>query len=247
MANAMPQLLLFPDPRPLVEKLGADFFRTLPETAGVYLMKDGSDTVLYIGKAKNLRKRLGSYRVANPDRMARRHLRLLRAVTRIELRDCRDEESARAKESELLRMHRPRFNRAGTWPATQRFVLCREAGEHLQLAVAEKVEAGWDFGEFGSRTRYLREVLVRLLWYGLHPERGMSALPLGWADDGVPGVVSIQAGSAAAELAGLVRTVLCKQPEVFVQWVRSHAPDNPHPFDRAAIESDLESISEWVR
>jgi hypothetical protein len=73
----MKQMLLFPDPRPLVERLGRDFFRQAPERSGVYLMRDSSDTVLYVGKAKNLRKRLGSYRVANPDRMARRHLRML--------------------------------------------------------------------------------------------------------------------------------------------------------------------------
>lgn len=62
------QLLLLPDPQPLVERLGRDFFRRLPECPGVYLMRDGTDTVVYVGKAKNLRKRLGSYRTANPDR-----------------------------------------------------------------------------------------------------------------------------------------------------------------------------------
>ena len=37
------QQLLFPDPRPLVERLGRDFFRRLPECPGVYLMRDESD------------------------------------------------------------------------------------------------------------------------------------------------------------------------------------------------------------
>src|SRR6516165_6317422 len=99
----MHQLLLFPDPQPLVERLGRDFFRTAPESPGVYLMRDAGETVLYVGKAKNLRQRLGNYRVANPDRMPRRHLRLLRAVTRIELQELPDEPSALARESELLR------------------------------------------------------------------------------------------------------------------------------------------------
>ena len=102
----MKQMLLFPDPRPLAERLGREFFRSAPECAGVYLMRDVADTVLYVGKAKNLRKRLGSYRVANPDRMPRRHLRMLRAVVRVELRECPDEASALAL--------RPKFNRAGT-------------------------------------------------------------------------------------------------------------------------------------
>src|SRR5258708_35888882 len=100
MSPAMPQMLLLPDPRPLVELLGADFFRQAPERPGIYLMLDANDTVQYVGKAKNLRKRLGSYRVANPDRLPRRHLRMLRAVRRIEFRECADEASALAGESE---------------------------------------------------------------------------------------------------------------------------------------------------
>jgi len=95
------QQLLFPDPQPLVERLGRDFFRQLPATPGVYLMRDARDAILYVGKAKNLRKRLGAYRVANPDRMPRRHLRLVRAVARIELQECADELSALAREAEL--------------------------------------------------------------------------------------------------------------------------------------------------
>src|SRR5258708_657064 len=124
----MTQVLLFPDPRPLVERLGPEFFRDAPQAAGVYLMRDRFDTVLYVGKAKNLRKRLASYRVANPDRMPRRHLRLLRAVERIELRPCADESAALATESILLRTLRPRFNRAGTWPGALRFLAWRVTG-----------------------------------------------------------------------------------------------------------------------
>ena len=78
------QTLLIPDPRPLVERLGEEFFRQLPARPGVYLMQDATGLVLYVGKAKDLRQRLGHYRVANPDRMGRRHLRLLRQVVRIE-------------------------------------------------------------------------------------------------------------------------------------------------------------------
>ncbi|MGP8019684.1 MAG: nucleotide excision repair endonuclease, partial [Limisphaerales bacterium] len=80
----MSQTLLFPDPKPLDQRLGKKFFRRVPRRPGVYLMKDASDKVLYVGKAKDLKQRLNNYRVANPDRMARRHLRMVREVTRIE-------------------------------------------------------------------------------------------------------------------------------------------------------------------
>jgi len=47
-------------------------------------MRDATGAVVYVGKAKNLRQRLRSYRVANTARVARRHLRLMREVTRID-------------------------------------------------------------------------------------------------------------------------------------------------------------------
>ena len=100
-------------------------------------MRDGADVILYVGKAKNLRKRLASYRVANPERLPRRHLRLLRAVARIEFEACADESSALARESELLRGLRPRFNRAGTWTGPRRFIGWRLAEQGLQLTVAQ--------------------------------------------------------------------------------------------------------------
>src|SRR2546422_599219 len=139
----MTQMLLFPDPRPLVERLGREFFRQAPERPGVYLMRDAANTVLYVGKARNLRKRLASYRVANPDRLPRRHLRLLRAVARIELEECADESRALGRESELLRSLRPRFNRAGTWPGSPRFLAWRVTPEGLDLAVAPNIEPAW--------------------------------------------------------------------------------------------------------
>ena len=132
----MSQMLLFPDPRPLVERLGAAFFRQAPVCAGVYVMRDAAGAPLYVGKARNLRRRLCGYRVANPERMPRRHLRLLRAVARIELIECADEAAASDKEAELLRAWKPKFNRAGIWPSKEQYVLWRPAEVRVELAVA---------------------------------------------------------------------------------------------------------------
>jgi excinuclease ABC subunit C len=38
----------------------------LPDKPGVYLMKDASDKIIYIGKAKNLKKRVSQYFLASP-------------------------------------------------------------------------------------------------------------------------------------------------------------------------------------
>jgi excinuclease UvrABC nuclease subunit len=106
-------------------------------------MRDARENILYVGKAKNLKQRLSSYRVANPDRMSRRHLKLLRQVVRIEWKLCRDENSALAKEAELLRSIRPKFNRAGVWPAKAKSLLWHISETGVHLKIAEVAEPAW--------------------------------------------------------------------------------------------------------
>ncbi|MBI3851161.1 MAG: nucleotide excision repair endonuclease [Verrucomicrobia bacterium] len=111
------QLWLFPPPRPLVERFGDDFFHRLPTSPGVYFFCGAEAGVLYVGKAKNLRKRLASYRVANPERLSRRIMRLLHQVARIEFDVCASEEVARHREEQLICVLAPKFNRVGKiWP-----------------------------------------------------------------------------------------------------------------------------------
>jgi len=80
-------------------------------------MCGATEGVLYVGKARNLRERLSNYRVANPERLPRRIIRLLHRVTRIEFDICPTEEAARNREELLICVLNPRFNRAGkVWP-----------------------------------------------------------------------------------------------------------------------------------
>ena len=114
---AATQLWLFPPPRTLVERFGVEFFRELTAQPGVYFFCAVEAGVLYVGKAKNLRKRLASYRVANPERLPRRLIRLLNQTTRIEFDVCASETRACLREEELICALLPKFNRAGkVWP-----------------------------------------------------------------------------------------------------------------------------------
>ena len=175
------QQRFWPDPQPLVERLGREFFLRLPEIAGVYLMHGPADAILYVGKAKNLRHRLNSYRVANPERMARRTLRLLRLVERITWEKCADEREAIRREAELLLTLKPRFNRAGVWPGPKRFLAWRPQLAGLELAATERVEEGWRCaGPLGGTGLHVHRLLVRLLWCRLHPEAGLAGMPVGW-------------------------------------------------------------------
>jgi predicted GIY-YIG superfamily endonuclease len=246
------QLLLFPDARPLVERLGRDFFRSLPESPGVYLMRDAAEVVLYVGKAKNLRRRVGSYRVANPERMPRRHLRMLRAVARIEFHECADEAAALAREAELLRSIRPKFNRAGTWPAKPRFLAWRGAGDKLEFAVTEVPEAEWElFGPTGRAALMLRNALVRLLWCVAHPSEGPSQMPCGWAKGWFEEVTRINTGKLTDEASELLRSFFGGAGQAgtnaaLVEWMRVRMQANLHPFNRAVIDADLEWLEEFV-
>jgi predicted GIY-YIG superfamily endonuclease len=241
------QQLLFPDPQPLVERLGCDFFRQLPECSGVYLMRDACEVILYVGKAKNLRKRLGSYRVANPDRMPRRHLRLLRTVARIELQECPDESTALARESELLRTFRPRFNRAGTWPTPPRFLAWRCVEQQLQLAVAETPDANWRLqGPLGGAAFVLRAVLARRLWLAVHPRRGFFGLRVGWFLGKLDPEIAIHCGPTIEPVAFNLERLLSGQTAEFCKWIRSQLPDDLHHFEKAAVEADLEFVTDGL-
>lgn len=250
-------MLLFADPRPLVERLGASFFRQAPERPGVYLMRDSSEVLLYVGKAKNLRKRLASYRVANPDRLGRRHLRLLRAVHRIELLECPDESAALAKESELLLSLRPRFNRAGTWPRQPRFLAWRFLEQALALAILPSSDAEWHcHGPVGSIAGAVRGALVRLLWSSIHNDRGLSQMPEGWIAGrfGQPALVPLrESGSPGAEpspeskvieaLPQLLEDLFAGRPEPFVDCVRARTSSQTHACEVAVRELDLETVA----
>src|SRR5437870_13711543 len=43
-------------------KFGAEFLESLPGSPGVYLIYDQQDELIYVGKAKNLKRRLSQYR-----------------------------------------------------------------------------------------------------------------------------------------------------------------------------------------
>ncbi len=246
------QSLLFPDPRPLVERLGTAFFRGLTERPGVYLMLDASGLVLYVGKAKNLRKRLRSYRVANPDRMGRRQLRLLRQVERIDLQECADEAAALAREAELLLELKPKFNRAGVWPATPRFLRRRWAGQKLELTLTETAEgAGHFFGPFGGGILHLRAALARLLWLAWNPVVGSAAMPAGWVHGRLGELARIAVPPEkeldAPQVEAILTRLFAGDGDGLQTWVSERTQTLSCPHDLALRDADLETVSQFLQ
>ena len=80
----------------------------LPTSAGVYLFKDRRDTVIYVGKAVNLRARVRQYISGNDERIMVPFL--VRAATDVECVVTHTEKEALLLENTLIKKHRPRFN-----------------------------------------------------------------------------------------------------------------------------------------
>ncbi|HEY2247275.1 MAG TPA: excinuclease ABC subunit UvrC [Bradyrhizobium sp.] len=80
-----------------------------PTSPGVYRMLNGAGDVLYVGKAKSVRKRLASYARANAPQPAR-ILRMIAATATIEIISTTTETEALLLEANLIKQLRPRFN-----------------------------------------------------------------------------------------------------------------------------------------
>jgi excinuclease ABC subunit C len=81
----------------------------LPASPGVYIFKDAGGTVLYVGKAKNIRSRVASYFTRSGD--GRPKIAELRGrVRQIDFIATRTETEALVLEANLIKRHRPRFN-----------------------------------------------------------------------------------------------------------------------------------------
>lgn len=82
--------------------------RHAPTSPGVYRMLNAANDVLYVGKAKNVRKRLSSY--ARQAGHAARIARMIAATTVVEIVSTATETEALLLEANLIKQLRPRFN-----------------------------------------------------------------------------------------------------------------------------------------
>lgn len=84
------------------------FLPTVPEDPGVYRMIGSEDEVLYVGKAKNLRRRVSSYFQRTPS--SPRIGMMVSQVVRVDLTVVRSEAEALILENNLIKSLRPKYN-----------------------------------------------------------------------------------------------------------------------------------------
>ncbi len=182
------QLKLFQLESPLTLRLGSEFFRTLPQSPGVYFFYDGEGQLLYIGQSSDLRARIGSYRHVTPEKHPKRTLRLVSRIAVIDVQTCGTATEAVELERILLLAHRPPFNRAGVWQGDPwwLWVDTFDGKLHLDLNQLKK-----GIGPLPSAFRYVFGTLVRCVYRIAFPSLAMSHYPHGLFDAVVPRTLAL--------------------------------------------------------
>ena len=84
------------------------YLKTLTQQPGVYRMLDGENKILYVGKAKNLKKRVSTY--FGSKKISPRIQAMMQLVANVEVTITNTEAEALLLENNLIKEHRPKYN-----------------------------------------------------------------------------------------------------------------------------------------
>ena len=83
--------------------------KELPDLPGVYIMRNSSDEIIYVGKAINLKKRVSQY-FDNNQNKGRKVLAMVSHINKFEYIIVENEVEALVLESNLIKKNRPKYN-----------------------------------------------------------------------------------------------------------------------------------------
>src|SRR4051812_9729977 len=96
-------------------KLSQTFLDSVPGDPGIYRIYDDQARFIYVGKAKNLRRRLGQYKNAKCRKKHRKMRKIMESAARVEFEVCRSELDAELLETHLIQAFRPKWNVVGAF------------------------------------------------------------------------------------------------------------------------------------
>jgi excinuclease ABC subunit C len=136
-----------------------------PKLPGVYLMRDGSGEVIYVGKAKNLRDRTRSYLTGRDERLQIEYL--LQRIRDIENIVTENEHQAFILERDLIAKYKPRYNVRLKDDKAYLSIRIDENAEWPRLELVRKVEndGAQYFGpfSFSYELRTLLDIIKRVV------------------------------------------------------------------------------------
>lgn len=145
---------------------------TLTARSGVYLMKDSSDAIIYIGKAKNLKKRVSQY-FLRPQ--SGKVFAMVSHVDHFETIITKTEKEAFILEMNLIQTHYPRYNILLKDGKHYPYIALKKKGDPvLKIARHDKDKNYFYFGPFPSGT-YAYEVIDLL--NKIYPLRKCNKIP----------------------------------------------------------------------
>jgi hypothetical protein len=138
------------------------FLTNLPDSPGVYRMLDGEGKLLYIGKAKSLRRRVSSY-FTNSSGHSDKVLELVRNVREVAYEQTGSELEAALREAALIRELKPPYNTLSKHLPRVAFLKLPRTNPYPRLAITGKpgVDRSFYIGPF--RSREFAEKAQRLL------------------------------------------------------------------------------------
>lgn len=119
----------------------------LPNAPGVYLFRGPNDEVLYVGTARDLRRRVRQYFTAGERRS--RIKEMVGIADRVDHVECSHPLEAEVRELRLLAAHQPRYNRRSKFPRRTWWVVLTDE-TFPRLSVVRRPRAG-AFGPFSSK------------------------------------------------------------------------------------------------
>lgn len=145
-------------------------YKNLPDTPGVYLMKNSHGEILYVGKAGNLKRRVSSY-FNRPHEF--RIQKMVSEIRKIEIRNTDTAIEALILESALIKKYQPPFNVLEKDDKSFLYVeMTKDKFPRVLLVRGKERTGGREFGPFTSATsiREALRILRKIFPWSIHPK-----------------------------------------------------------------------------
>jgi excinuclease ABC subunit C len=131
----------------------------IPTLPGVYIIKDYYDKIIYIGKAKNLKKRVSSYFIGSSDSFKTANIRIF--AHKIDFIICDSEREALVIERRLINQHQPFFNVIWKDSKTYPYIVITDEDFPRIIITRKKNIKGKYFGPY-PKVEILKKLIEKL-------------------------------------------------------------------------------------